>query len=171
MHEKKQADLVLGNNVLAHVPRLNDFVCALKRLMKPQGVLTMEFPHLMRLMERLQFDTIYHEHFSYFSLTTVCRIFEEHGLVLFDVEEIPTHGGSLRIYGRHSEDKGRPVSDNIKRLLKAEEDKGFADLKTYAHFQDQVKIAKRNILEFLIGLRNGTRLSPPTALRPKPTRF
>lgn len=153
VNEKKQADLVLGNNVLAHVPRLNDFVRALKMLMKPQGVLTMEFPHLVRLMERLQFDTIYHEHFSYFSFSTVRRIFEEHGVTLFDVEEISTHGGSLRIFGRHAEDQTRPVSANVQRLLDMEKDRGMTDLKTYAQFQEQVKSAKRGILEFLIDLK------------------
>ena len=100
------ADLLLGNNVLAHVPDLNDFVAGMKILLKPGGVITMEFPHLMRLIEDNQWDTIYHEHFSYFSFLTVSRVFEAHGLRLFDVEELPTHGGSLRIFGAHAEDHG-----------------------------------------------------------------
>ena len=101
--EHGQPDLLLGNNVLAHVPDINDFVAGMKLLLKPGGVITMEFPHLLRLMEQNQFDTIYHEHFSYFSFSTVERIFAAHGLTLFDVEELPTHGGSLRIYARHAE--------------------------------------------------------------------
>ncbi len=101
----EQADLLVGNNVLAQVPDLNDFVAGMKIVLKPRGVITMEFPHLMRLMEGNQFDTIYHEHFSYFSLLTVEQVFAAHGLTLFDVEEIPTHGGSLRIYARHAEDR------------------------------------------------------------------
>ncbi len=103
--EEKHADLLIGNNVLAHVPNLNDFVKGMKIILKPDGVITMEFPHLMRLMEENQFDTIYHEHFSYFSFMTVKKIFAEHGLAIFDVEELPTHGGSLRIYACHREDQ------------------------------------------------------------------
>jgi 2-polyprenyl-3-methyl-5-hydroxy-6-metoxy-1,4-benzoquinol methylase len=106
-NEGRAADLLLGNNVLAHVPDLNDFVGGLKLLLKPNGILTMEFPHLLQLMQQNQFDTIYHEHFSYFSFSTVERIFHAHGLTLFDVEELPTHGGSLRIYGRHTDDGSR----------------------------------------------------------------
>ena len=107
--EGKQADLVIGNNVLAQVPDLNDFVRGMKILLAPNGVITLEFPHLMRLMAENQFDTIYHEHFSYFSFTTVEKMFAAHGLVLFDVEELPTHGGSLRIYARHTGDETKPV--------------------------------------------------------------
>ena len=119
--EGKQADLLLGNNVLAQVPDLCDFVAGMKTLLKPQGVLTMEFPHLLQLIEGNQFDTIYHEHFSYFSFLTAERIFAAHGLVLFDVEELPTHGGSLRIYGRHREDTSKPVSA---RVLEPEGERG-----------------------------------------------
>ena len=112
-----QADLVVGNNVLAHVPQLNDFVSGLKIALKPHGVITMEFPHLLRLMEEKQFDTIYHEHFSYFSLRAVRAVFAAHGLTLFDVEELPTHGGSLRVYARHREDASHPVALRVADLL------------------------------------------------------
>jgi 2-polyprenyl-3-methyl-5-hydroxy-6-metoxy-1,4-benzoquinol methylase len=108
--ENKQADLIVGNNVLAQVPDLNDFVRGMQMLLKPQGVITIEFPHLMQLMRQNQFDTIYHEHFSYFSFLTAQRIFAKHDLELFDVEELPTHGGSLRIYARHRDDTSKPVS-------------------------------------------------------------
>src|SRR5262249_31769455 len=112
-----QADLVVGNNILAHVPQLNDFVSGLKLLLKPHGVITMEFPHLLRLMAEKQFDTIYHEHFSYFSLCTARAVFAAHGLTLFDVDELPTHGGSLRIYAPHREDTSPPVTPPIPHLL------------------------------------------------------
>ena len=113
------ADLLVGNNVLAHVPKLNDFVQGIKVVLKPDGVITMEFPHLVRLMQDNQFDTIYHEHFSYFSFTVVEKIFAAHGLTLFDVEELPTHGGSLRIYGRHTEDTSKPVGQRVIDLRQA----------------------------------------------------
>ncbi len=111
-----KADLLLGNNVLAHVPDLNGFVQGMQILLKPQGLITMEFPHLYRLMEQNQFDTIYHEHFSYFSLFTVEKIFAKHGLTIFDVEELPTHGGSLRIYARHAADSSRSITQRVLRL-------------------------------------------------------
>jgi 2-polyprenyl-3-methyl-5-hydroxy-6-metoxy-1,4-benzoquinol methylase len=120
--EGKHADLMLGNNVLAHVPDLNDFVKGFKVLLKPQGIITMEFPHLMRLIEENQFDTIYHEHFSYFSLITVNKVFAKHGLTIFDVQELPTHGGSLRIYACHAENTSKPVSEQISDLLNREID-------------------------------------------------
>lgn len=145
-----QADLLLGNNVLAQVPDLNDFVAGMKLLLKPQGILTMEFPHLQRLMEENQFDTIYHEHFSYFSFLTAEKIFAAHGLTLFDVEEIPTHGGSLRIYGRHAEDVSKPVSAGVTELRAREESAGYRRMETYSHFSEQVKETKRKLLEFLI---------------------
>jgi len=113
---ESSADLLLGNNVLAHVPDLNDFVAGMKILLSPTGVITMEFPHLLRLMDDNQWDTIYHEHFSYFSFLTVSRVFEAHGLRLFDVEELPTHGGSLRIYGAHADDPGKPETDAAREL-------------------------------------------------------
>jgi SAM-dependent methyltransferase len=145
-----RADLVVGNNVLAHVPDLNDFVAGIGSLLAPSGVVTMEFPHLYQLMEFNQFDTIYHEHFSYFSFNTVERVFAAHDLVLFDVEEIPTHGGSLRIYGRHSADSSKPVSVNVENLRAKEIREGFTTLDKYKSFGERVKETKRGLLEFLI---------------------
>ena len=146
----KQADLLLGNNVLAQVPDLNDFVAGMKILLKTQGVITVEFPHLMCLMAENQFDTIYHEHFSYFSFITAEKIFAAHGLTLFDVEELPTHGGSLRIYARHQEDTSKAISDRAMELRKREEEAGFTDMQCYTNFAEQVKETKRKLLEFLI---------------------
>jgi 2-polyprenyl-3-methyl-5-hydroxy-6-metoxy-1,4-benzoquinol methylase len=148
--EGKQADLLLGNNVLAQVPGLCDFVAGMKALLKPQGVLTMEFPHLLQLIEGNQFDTIYHEHFSYFSFLTTEKIFAAHGLVLFDVEELPTHGGSLRIYGRHRDDNSKPVSARVLELKAREEAAGLASLDSYRSFAEKVKNTKRQLLECLI---------------------
>jgi SAM-dependent methyltransferase len=145
-----QADLLLGNNVLAHVPELNDFVAGLRRLLAPHGVITMEFPHLRQLMKGNQFDTIYHEHFSYFSYLAVEKIFASHGLTLFDVEELPTHGGSLRIYARHANNLTRPVSERARAMLLAEVDEGFMTLAHYRGFGEQVKTTKRALLSFLI---------------------
>jgi hypothetical protein len=125
----------------------------MKILLAPRGVITIEFPHLMKLMEENQFDTIYHEHFSYFSFLTAEKIFAAHGLTLFDVEELKTHGGSLRIYGRHNEDDSKPVSDRVKELRRREEAAGFTRLETYASFAEQVKETKRALLEFLIEAR------------------
>jgi SAM-dependent methyltransferase len=146
----KQADLVLGNNVLAQVPDLNDFVKGIKIILKPQGIVTIEFPHLVRLMEENQFDTIYHEHFSYFSFIAAENIFSAHKLTIFDVEELPTHGGSLRIYARHTEDKSRPLSEKVKELRNREESLGLTRMETYSAFSEQVIETKRKILEFLI---------------------
>jgi hypothetical protein len=145
----QQADLLLGNNVLAQVPDLNDFVAGMRILLSPSGVLTMEFPHLMRLMEENQFDTIYHEHFSYFSFLTAEKIFAAHGLVIFDAEELSTHGGSLRIYARHMEDDSKPVSAGVQELLAREESAGFTQLERYRSFDEQVKESKRELLDFL----------------------
>lgn len=145
-----KADLLLGNNVLAHVPNINDFVSGMKILLKPQGTITMEFPHLMRLMEQNQFDTIYHEHFSYLSLIAVEKVFAYHGLELFDVEELPTHGGSLRIYAKHMEDNTRTVSENIVNLRNRELNAGFNKTEIYSEFEEKVKDTKRKILDFLI---------------------
>jgi C-methyltransferase C-terminal domain/Putative zinc binding domain/Methyltransferase domain len=145
-----QPDLLLGNNVLAHVPDINDFVGGIKTLLAPQGVITMEFPHLQRLMAQNQFDTIYHEHFSYLSFVTVERIFAHHGLTLFDVEELPTHGGSLRIYGRHSEHAALEVTGRVRELRQREIDDGFLSLERYRGFEEQVKATKRKLLGFLI---------------------
>jgi len=146
----KHADLLLGNNVLAHVPDINDFVSGIKIILKPQGVITMEFPHLMRLMEQNQFDTIYHEHFSYFSFSTVEKVFAAQGLTLFDLEELPTHGGSLRIYGRHVEDATKPVGPRVVEMRTREHLAGYSKLETYSRFAEQVKETKRGLLEFLI---------------------
>jgi SAM-dependent methyltransferase len=148
------ADLLLGNNVLAHVPGLNDFVEGLKIALKPGGVVTMEFPHLMRLMAENQFDTIYHEHFSYFSFRTVLDVFRVRGLTLFDVEELPTHGGSIRIYARHTEDESKPVEPRVTELLDRERAAGFDDLDHYLIFGEQVKETKRKLLSFLVRLKN-----------------
>ena len=150
VNEGKQADLLVGNNVLAHVPDLNDFVEGMKIVLKPRGVITMEFPHLMRLMEENQFDTIYHEHFSYFSLITVEKVFNAHGLTIFDVEELSTHGGSLRIYACHTEDTSKPIDKRISELRDREKNAGFRSLDHYLSFADRVRETKRNILDFLI---------------------
>ncbi|MFI5037027.1 MAG: methyltransferase domain-containing protein [Solirubrobacterales bacterium] len=147
------ADLLLGNNVLAHVPDLNDFVGGMKIVLKPGGVITMEFPHLMRLIEGKQWDTIYHEHFSYFSFLTVSRVFEAHGLKLFDVEELPTHGGSLRVYGAHAEDGDKPESGAARELREREREAGYERLDTYLGYGRRVEQDKREILQFLIGLK------------------
>ncbi|HEV7508798.1 MAG TPA: class I SAM-dependent methyltransferase [Thermoanaerobaculia bacterium] len=144
-----RADLLVGNNVLAHVPDLNDFVAGLKLLLAPAGVLTMEFPHLVRLMAEDQFDTIYHEHYSYFSLSTVRRIFAAHGLSIFDVEELPTHGGSLRIFAGHMEE-ARRVEQRVVELLALEAADGFSSLETYCSFGERVRRVKRGFLRFLI---------------------
>lgn len=147
------ADLLLGNNVLAHVPDINDFVGGMKILLRPGGVITMEFPHLFRLMAENQFDTIYHEHFSYLSFYTVEKVFAAHGLTLFDVEELPTHGGSLRIYARHVEDVAKPVNSRAVALRERELAHGVNRLETYSSFAAKVKETKRAVLEFLIGAK------------------
>ena len=151
--EGKQADLLLGNNVLAHVPDLNDFVAGMKVILKPNGVLTMEFPHVLQLILQNQFDTIYHEHFSYFSFLTVEKIFATHGLTLFDVEELSTHGGSLRIYGKHSE-ADVEISDGVTKLKAKEIQAGLNQMETYLGFAEQVKSIKRDLLSFLINAKN-----------------
>lgn len=148
--EHGRPSLLLGNNVLAHVPDINDFVAGMKILLAPEGVITMEFPHLMRLVEQNQFDTIYHEHFSYLSFTTTEEIFAHHGLVLFDVEELTTHGGSLRIFARHAEDSARPVSPAVKRLREHEATLGMRELTYYSGFGERVRETKRKLLSFLI---------------------
>jgi SAM-dependent methyltransferase len=150
VQEGKKADLIIGNNVLAHVPDINDFVSGLKIALKNRGVVTMEFPHLMRLIEENQFDTIYHEHFSYLSFHIVRRIFAEHGLVLFDVEELPTHGGSLRIYARHDEDDLKSVTANVAALLEKEASEGMLQLNYYLDFQQKADQVKYALLTFLL---------------------
>ena len=148
--EGRTADLVLGNNVLAQVPDLNDFVEGLKVLLKPTGVLTLEFPHLLKLIEHNEFDTIYHEHFSYFSLYTTEKIFAAHGLRLFHVEELPTHGGSLRVYGCREEDSSHPARQSVARVLADEQAAGLCAPEGYMSFPQHVKETKFDLLEFLL---------------------
>jgi SAM-dependent methyltransferase len=148
--EGKTADLVLGNNVLAQVPDLNTFVAGIARILKPTGTVTIEFPHLLQLFEQNQFDTIYHEHFCYFSLISAEAIFAAHGMTIFDVEELWTHGGSLRIYARPSADESRPVSDRVLALRQREIDAGFRDIATYTAFELRVRETKRKLLELLV---------------------
>ena len=150
----KQADLLVGNNVLAQVPDLCDFVAGMKILLKPQGVLTLEFPHLLRLMEENQFDTIYHEHFSYFSFLTVEKIFAAYGLVLFDVEELPTHGGSLRIFGRHQEDAPSRSLPGLIELRAREEAAGLHAASRVTFFRrESEENQTRELLQCLIRLK------------------
>jgi SAM-dependent methyltransferase len=143
-----QANLLLGNNVLAHVPDINDFVAGMAIVLKADGVITMEFPHLLKLMQLNQFDTIYHEHFSYLSLLTVERIFEAHGLQIFEVDELTTHGGSLRIYAGH--DSSKPAMSNVESVRRSESEAGIDQLSTYASFKEIVETTKRELLSFLI---------------------
>ena len=145
----RRADLLIGNNVLAHVPDLNDFVAGMQHLLAKDGVITMEFPHLLRLIRCNQFDTIYHEHFSYLSLSTVEKIFAKHGLRIFDVEELATHGGSLRIFACHQDD-GRETSASVDRLREMERDEGLLGIDVYQKFSDQVMCTKRKLLAFLV---------------------
>jgi SAM-dependent methyltransferase len=147
--EGRQADLIAGNNVFAHVPDINDFTRGLKAALKPGGTITLEFPHLMRLIQHTQFDTVYHEHFSYLSLYTVNRIFAQAGLRVGDVEELPTHGGSLRVYGCHAEDS-RSDGPGVARLLNAELEFGLRDLEVYRGFQVRADEVKNGLLSFLI---------------------
>jgi SAM-dependent methyltransferase len=152
--EGKCADLIIGNNVLAQVPDINDFVGGMKILLKPDGIITMEFPHLQKLMKENQFDTIYHEHFSYFSYLVANEIFRKHDLKLFDVEELPTHGGSLRIYACHI-NCPREITKRANDLYQRELDIGFYEKKTYQNFEEQVKETKRKLLSFLIKAKQG----------------
>jgi hypothetical protein len=145
----KSADLILGNNVLAQVPDLNSFVAGIAALLKPTGTATLEFPHLQQLVEGNQFDTIYHEHFSYFSLLATERVLASHGLVVFDVEELWTHGGSLRIWARPAADTSRPVGERVLALRAREEKLGYGKLDTYLRFEDQVRETKRKLLQLL----------------------
>lgn len=153
VQQGKQADLVVANNVLAHVPDLNDFVAGIKILLKPQGIATGEFQHLMRLMAENQFDTIYHEHFCYHSFIAIEQIFAAHGMTLFDVEELPTHGGSLRIYACHQDDPSKHISQRVIELRNREEQDGFTSLDRYTNFEEQVRETKRKLLNFLIQVK------------------
>jgi 2-polyprenyl-3-methyl-5-hydroxy-6-metoxy-1,4-benzoquinol methylase len=148
------ADLLLGNNVLAHVPDLNDFVGGMKTMLEPGGVITMEFPHLMRLIDENQWDTIYHEHFSYLSFTTAARVFAAHGIRLFDVEELPTHGGSLRIFGCHDDDTSKPETERAQELLEREDAAGYSQLVTYLDYGVRVADDKRRIVRQLMELKD-----------------
>ena len=149
-HWDVKADLLLGNNVLAHVPDIMDFVSGMKIILAEEGVITMEFPHLMQLVDNNQFDTIYHEHFSYLSFHTVQQIFESQGLEMFDVEELTTHGGSLRIYAKHKEDNTKNISANVAALLQKEAAKGLTSLAYYDNFQQKALQVKLNLTQFLI---------------------
>lgn len=148
-----KTDVLAANNVLAHVPDINDFVGGMKLFLKEGGIITVEFPHLQNLIEQNQFDTIYHEHFSYLSLTAVTTIFEYHGLEIFDVEEINTHGGSLRIYAKHKEDTTKKVYPSVENILRRELDLGFKSVAYYQSFNEKVKETKRSLLEFLIKVK------------------
>jgi hypothetical protein len=152
--EGVRADLIVGNNVLAHVPELNDFVTGIKILLSEKGVATLEFPHLMRLMGENQFDTIYHEHYSYFSLIAVAQVFRRQGLAVFDVDELPTHGGSLRVYVCHSNEESKRKKPTVEKLLEQEKQAGLADLTCYASFGERVKETKRKLLTFLIAAKD-----------------
>jgi 2-polyprenyl-3-methyl-5-hydroxy-6-metoxy-1,4-benzoquinol methylase len=149
-----KADLLLGNNVLAHVPDIRDFVGGLKILLNSNGIITFEFPHLMQMIDKNQFDTIYHEHFSYLSLTTVRQIFNEFGLDIFDVEELPTHGGSLRIFGKHIENISIPNSDSVMAMLEVENQFGLTKTKTYQNYQEASEKVKNDFLLFLLNAKN-----------------
>jgi 2-polyprenyl-3-methyl-5-hydroxy-6-metoxy-1,4-benzoquinol methylase len=155
--EGLSADLIIGNNVLAHVPELNDFVEGMRILLKQRGVITLEFPHLMRLIENNEFDTIYHEHFSYFSFRAVRRVLAAHDLTVFDAEQLSTHGGSLRLYAGHTGDPGRQVCDRVRRLEQMEEAAACGDLQTYLSFGERVRETKRKLLTFLIGVKEAGR--------------
>jgi 2-polyprenyl-3-methyl-5-hydroxy-6-metoxy-1,4-benzoquinol methylase len=155
--ENRRADLLLGNNVLAHVPDIKDFVKGLKIALKPNGVVTMEFPHLLQLIENNQFDTIYHEHFSYLSLYTVKQIFDAEGLEIFDVEELSTHGGSLRIFAKHAEDAGKEISENVASILEKERATGLLNLEYYLDFQQKADRVKYDLLAFLLEQKRNNR--------------
>lgn len=148
-----KGDLILGNNVLAHVPDINDFVRGMKTALADKGIITMEFPHLMRLVAEYQFDTIYHEHFSYLSFTAVKRIFESQGLEMFDVQELPTHGGSLRIFAKHKQDRTKEISPNVYDLLEREEQAGMKTLDYYNDFQEKVDNIKYDVWNYLIQIK------------------
>lgn len=152
-NKKRKADLIIGNNVYAHVPDINDFTRGLKLLLKPKGIITLEFPHLEQLIKYNQFDTIYHEHFSYLSLYTVKKIFEKQDLKIFNVEQIKTHGGSLRIYGCHKNDK-RKINNKVNFLLKKEKTSGLHEIQTYKNFQKRADKIKNELLNFLILQKN-----------------
>jgi SAM-dependent methyltransferase len=147
--EGRRADLIIGNNVLAHVPRLNDFVAGIARLLKPAGTVTIEFPHLLKLIEHVEFDTIYHEHFSYISLYAIERVFARHGLRIYEAEELPTHGGSLRIFAAHAARGGLEDGLQLRSLRAREAQAGLAELATYERFAERVEVCRKSVLAFL----------------------
>ena len=147
-----KADLIIGNNVYAHVPKINDFTLGLKQLLAKDGTITLEFPHLLNLIEHKQFDTIYHEHFSYLSLSSVCKIFDSANLRIYDVEELSTHGGSLRVYGCH-EDDTKAISKNVDKILTEESSAGLTDARVYSVFQDDILQIKNSLLRFLLNAK------------------
>lgn len=149
VQKRGRSDLILGNNVLAHVPDINGFVEGMKILLKPLGTITMEFPHLLNLIKQIQFDTIYHEHFSYFSLYAVINIFKKHGLKIYDVEKLNTHGGSLRIYAAHADNNELNICSRVTDLIEEEKKFGIADIKTYEGFQEKIHTIKYNTLKTL----------------------
>ena len=163
------ADLIVANNVYAHVPDLHDLTGGFAVLLGPRGTLSLEFPHLVRLVEGNQFDTIYHEHFSYFTLHTAAAALRSHGLRVIDVEELPTHGGSLRVLAAHDDDP-RATSDAVETLLARERDAGYATLEGYPPFADRVAATKRALLAFLVEAREAAAPSPRTAPRARRTR-
>jgi 2-polyprenyl-3-methyl-5-hydroxy-6-metoxy-1,4-benzoquinol methylase len=154
LSQGKRADLIIANNVLAQVPTLNDFVAGMKTLLKPDGIITIEFPHLLNLIGENQFDTIYHEHFSYFSCMTAEKILAEFGLTIFDVDELPTHGGSLRIYATHAENTAESKTNQVDELREKEHAAGLTQLKHYMVFNQKIEQTKRNLLDFLIRVKN-----------------
>lgn len=154
VQEGQLADVIVANNVIAHVPDINDFVKGMKMILKPGGVFTCEFAHLMKLMEFNQFDTVYHEHYAYYSFIAVRTIFAKHGLTLFDVEQIPSHGGSLRIFGKHTENTTISITANVEELLNEEKKRGLDTVAAYTAFQEKVKKVKRDFLTFLINAKS-----------------
>ena len=150
----QKADLILGNNVFAHNPNLHDFVGGIKAGLTNNGVVTLEFPHLLKMIAENQFDTVYHEHYSYLSLYSTDYLFKMYDLEVFDVEELPTHGGSLRVFGKHKEDKSKEISSNVSKILKCEEESGLNVAETYTQFRERVEKTKRDLLECLISLKN-----------------
>lgn len=150
VNEARSADLIIANNVLAHVPDINDFVAGAARLLKPDGVATFEFPHLLRLLEEVQFDTIYHEHYSYLSMMTVRTVFDANGLQVFDVEEIPTHGGSLRVFAQRADVQGQYIGESVERLVDRERRAGLDSMPGYVDFQQKAERVKDELLEFLL---------------------
>jgi SAM-dependent methyltransferase len=155
--EGRGADLIVANNVLAHVPRLNDFVAGIARLLKPGGSATIEFPHLLELIEQVEFDTIYHEHYSYLSLYAIERVFARHGLSIYDAEELPTHGGSLRIFAAHADRAGLGESGALEALKAREAAAGLAELETYTRFAERVEACRGALLEFLARAKHESR--------------